>query len=95
MDDGSSDRSGFILHTNNFSKQEVELLIKVLKFNFDLNCSLHTRKKTIKTKECYTIYIKSDSYNKFINLVSPYFHPSMNYKLIRRGSYKSVINKED
>ena len=87
MDDGTSDRSGFILHTNSFNKEEVSLLFKVLADKFDLNCSLHTRKKTIQTKEAYTIYIKSGSYNKFINLVSPYFHPSMNYKLVKRGSY--------
>ena len=72
MDDGTSDRSGFVLHTNNFTKQEVVLLIKVLEDKFSLNCSLHTRRKTIKTKEAYTIYIKSDSWDKFINLVSPY-----------------------
>jgi hypothetical protein len=49
---------------------------------------MHFRKETLKTKKSYTIYIKSDSYNRFIDLVSPYFHPSMQYKLKKRGSYK-------
>lgn len=35
MDDGGSDRSGFIFYTNSFTKEEVILLIKVLKDNFD------------------------------------------------------------
>lgn len=88
QDDGTSDRSGFVLHTNNYSEKEVKLLIKVLKENFNLDCSIHIRKETLKTKKCYTIYIKSKSYNTFIDLVSPYFHLSMKYKLKKRGSYK-------
>jgi LAGLIDADG DNA endonuclease family len=58
MDDGSPDRSGFMLYTNAFTESEVNLLIKVLKINFDLNCSVHTR--TVK-KKAYMIYIKADS----------------------------------
>lgn len=85
MDDGSADRSGFIFHTNSFTYEEVVLLVKVLKENFDLNCSIHTRKNSVKTP--YMIYVKADSFTKFVGLVSPYFHPSMMYKLQKRGSY--------
>lgn len=59
MDDGNADRSGFILNTNSFTKQEVLLLISVLKNKFDLNCSIHTR--TDKVNKPYLIYIKADS----------------------------------
>jgi hypothetical protein len=59
MDDGSPDRSGFILYTNSFTKVEVNLLIDVLKQKFDLNCSIHTRRD--KKKVPYIIYIKSNS----------------------------------
>ena len=90
MDDGSADRSGFILHTNSFSKEEVELLIRVLKDKFDLNCSIHTRKNMVKTP--YMIYIKADSFIKFVELVSPYFHPSMKYKLERRKNYQGRVS---
>jgi hypothetical protein len=31
MDDGTADRSGFVLHTNSFTKEEVELLVLILK----------------------------------------------------------------
>jgi hypothetical protein len=86
MDDGSADRSGFIFHTNNFSYKEVQLLIKVFKEKFDFYCSIHTKKN--KNKIPYLIYIKADSLNKFINLVSPYIHNSMKYKLIKRSFRK-------
>lgn len=51
QDDGTPDRSGFVLQTNSFTKVEVETLIKTLNLNFGLNCSLHTRKETSRTKE--------------------------------------------
>jgi hypothetical protein len=76
MDDGYKIGSGFILSTNSYTLSEVELLIRVLKENFDLNCSYHT-----KTKDQYMIYIKSDSMDKFLSLVTPHFHSSMMYKL--------------
>lgn len=75
MDDGSIKGSGFILCTDSFTLSEVQLLIKILKENFDLNCNCH------KNKDDYRIYIKADSMDKFRALVSPYFHESMMYKL--------------
>lgn len=89
IDDGSSDRSGFIFHTNCYTKEEVELLVKVIKDNFDLNCSIHTRNDRVKPQ--YLIYVKADSHAKFVNLVSPYFHPSIMYKLTLRGPFKKCI----
>ena len=84
MDDGGADRSGFILYTNSFTKDEVNLLINVLKSKFDLNCSIHTRNdKIIKP---HMIYIKGDSWYKFKSLIEPYVIPHFSYKLILRGS---------
>jgi hypothetical protein len=76
MDDGSKHSNGFHFNTDNYSLEEVQLLLKVLKENFDLNSSCH-----IKRKDQYTIYIKIDSMDKFRTLVSPYFHSSRMYKL--------------
>ena len=59
MDDGTPDRSGFVYNTNSFTKEEVLLLINVLKNKFDLNCSIHTRNDKI--NKPYLIYIKADS----------------------------------
>lgn len=76
MDDGAKLGSGFTFCTNSYQKKEVDLLIQVLTDKFYLNCSTHIQRK----KE-HKIYIKSDSVNKFRELVLPYFHESMLYKL--------------
>lgn len=72
MGDGGKCRKGFHLNTVAFSTLEVELLIKVLKTNFDLNCSMHSRNR---------IYIPTKDIDKFKGLVSPYFCSKFNYKL--------------
>jgi hypothetical protein len=76
MDDGGKKENAFYLNTDSFSLTEVELLIKVLKENFDLNCTYH-----VKRKDQHRIYIRTDSMDKFRILVTPYFIPSMMYKL--------------
>lgn len=76
MDDGGKKQNAFYLNTDSFSLSEVELLIKVLKENFDLNCTYH-----VKRKDQHRIYIRADSMEKFRIVVSPYFIPSMMYKL--------------
>lgn len=87
MDDGTPDRSGFIFHSNSFTFAEVELLVMALKNKFDLNCSIHTRKDTV--IKPYLIYVKGDSWIKFVNLIEPYVIPHFKYKLKLRGSYKN------
>lgn len=76
MDDGCKHNSGFHLCTDSYTFTEVQLLINVLKENFDLNCTYNKR-----GKDSHRIYIKSDSMDKFRSLVTPYFHESMMYKL--------------
>lgn len=76
MDDGTNDRSGFIFCTDAFSLEEVLFLIQVFKSKFDLDSSL----SQIRLNQ-YRIYIKANSKIKFKELVQPYFHPSMLYKL--------------
>lgn len=76
MDDGCKQSSGFNLCTDSYTLSEINLLIKVLKENFDLNCTYHN-----KGEDQYRIYIKLDSMDKFRALVTPHFHSSMMYKL--------------
>ena len=45
MDDGTKEGSGFIFCTDPFTLDEVELLVKVLKENFNLNCTIHNYRK--------------------------------------------------
>lgn len=76
QDDGNNAGSGFRIYTLAFSKEDNLLLIKILKDKFDLNCSIHIRKKNF-----FFIYIKSNSMENFKSLVTPYFHESMKNKL--------------
>jgi len=76
MDDGYKDRGNFRFATESFSRDDVLLLLEILKNNFSLDCSLNTVKSTQ-----YRIYVKANSMVQFRALVSPYFHPSMLYKL--------------
>ena len=78
--------------TENFTLDEVELLIKVLKDNFNLIASANRRIKA-NTEVCWRIRFSSKSANisKLISLVKPYFIPSMYYKL--NISEKSEFSK--
>lgn len=76
MDDGSKTGTGFRLNTQSYTKVENLLLIQILKDKFDLDCSLH-----LSGNNQQRIYIKTRSMLKFKDLVSPYFHESMMYKL--------------
>jgi LAGLIDADG DNA endonuclease family len=77
MDDGHKDRKNFIFSTNSYKLKEVKLLKKVLKENFNLDCTIQQHKINQ-----YRINIITKSVPHFKNLVLPYFHESMKYKLI-------------
>jgi hypothetical protein len=75
MDDGIWKKPGLRIATNNFTKQEVVLLISTLDIKFNLKSSLH------KNKDKYQLYIKQESLPLLKELVLPYMIPSMFYKL--------------
>lgn len=75
MDHGTFKKSELKIAINCFTKDEGKLLIYVLKIKYNINSSLH------KNSDKYQIYIKKNSLNLLINLVKPYFHFSMLYKL--------------
>jgi len=76
MDDGVKHNSEFTICTNSYTFEEVQLLVNILKNNFDLDCSIHNN-----GKDQFTIYIKHNSMDKFRSLITPHFHESMMYKL--------------
>jgi hypothetical protein len=84
MGDGYWEKSvkTVIICTDSFTLSEVELLIEVLKKNFEL---IATKKRIIKSnkKICWRIRFSSKENNisKLINLVRSHFIPSMLYKL--------------
>lgn len=78
MGDGSWKGYGLRLHTNNFTKSEVELLINAINKNFGFSSSINIANKS---KSQYTIYIPSKDVENLRSLVIPYILPSFIYKL--------------
>nr|YP_010194659.1 hypothetical protein LK112_mgp13 [Conidiobolus taihushanensis]QZZ81398.1 hypothetical protein [Conidiobolus taihushanensis] len=77
QDDGGWTKYGVRISTNSFKLEEVQLLEKLLKKKFDLNCTI----QKIQTPDQYSIYIKAESMEKLRKIVLPYLHKSMYYKL--------------
>jgi hypothetical protein len=77
MDDGSkSSWNQTILHTRAFTKEEVILLQNALKINLKLNSRIEE-----KTKNQWIIYIQVRQEILLIDIVKPYMHISMLYKV--------------
>ena len=72
MDDGSYDDYGYILCTESYSNEDVQLVQQFFKDKFNINTSIRKNNE---------IYIKADSKEKFKDLIKPYIIPSMEYKL--------------
>lgn len=77
QDDGTWKNPGIRIATNSFSFQEVELLKFTLEKKFNIQCSIHSFSKS----KQYQLYIKKESIVLVRNLVLPFFHESMYYKL--------------
>ena len=77
MDDGgnTSSGSGFYLHTKGFNFYDVYYLVGLIHYKFGINCTVQNHKSRP------VIYIKSKSKERFIQLIYPYFHKTMLYKL--------------
>ena len=76
-DDGGWAKPGVRIATNCFSLTEVELLVKILKNKFNLDCTI----QLLKISSNYSIYIKSSSIPTLREILLPYIHSSMKYKL--------------
>ena len=77
MDDGGWANPGVRISTYNFSINEVNYLISLLKKLYNLNCTIQILKNG--TQSC--IYIKKESVPRLIKVVLPYIHPSLKHKL--------------
>jgi len=75
MGDGAAIQHGLILCTDSFSVTDVVRLMNVLIIRYNLDCTLR------KHGEYYQIYIRQGSMPLLRTIVTPYFHPSMLYKL--------------
>ena len=77
MDDGGWTNSGIRIATNSYELKEVELLNDVLKSKYNLETTI----QKIWIKDQYSIYIKKQSVPNLRNIVEPFIHSSMLYKL--------------
>jgi ubiquinol-cytochrome c reductase cytochrome b subunit len=77
MEDGGKVNKSLKLSTNSFTYSECLFLSKVLLDNFDLKSSV----QSAGVKNQYIIYILNESINDLRNIVLPYIHSSMKYKL--------------
>jgi hypothetical protein len=73
MDDGYLEREKYpLLMTECFSLGNLKFLQRILKSKLKLKSLINGKKR---------IRIKSDSANRFFNLIGPYIHESLSYKL--------------
>ena len=79
MGDGSARPHGLTICTNNYSLKDVVRLMNVLMIRYRLECTLHLHKQN--NKNGYEIYIRQHSMPILRTIVTPYFCPSMLYKL--------------
>lgn len=77
MDDGHTDNNAIFLNTQSFQKDEVNFLIEVLKFNFNIEARL----RKVSNKEQYRIFIPANFTETIKEIVLPHMASSMIYKL--------------
>lgn len=78
QDEGSQCGSEFRLNTASFSKEENLCLIEIIKEMFELECTLNFN---CLDKGCIPYLITAESMSWFRELVLPFCHESMKYKL--------------
>ena len=77
MDDGGSGSNGALnLHTDSYTLSEVNLLIEVLKRNFDINS-----RAQLKRPGQWIIVIPKKEVPKVVELTISHMHQSMLYKI--------------
>ena len=85
MDDGGwvSGSKSVRIATNNYTKEEVELLKNIIETKFGLHCTVQLLSKAggNRPNDKHSLYFKVVSLPKLKELVLPYIHPSMKYKL--------------
>lgn len=83
MDDGGWVNSGIRIATNSYKLKEVELLNDSLKSKYKLDTTI----QKIWIKDQYSIYIKKQSISNLRNIIKPFIHSSMLYKLGTDNTY--------
>jgi len=80
MGDGEARPHGLSICTNSYTLPDVIRLMNVLMIRYGLECKLRIKKKNRIIE--HMIYIRQRSMPLLRTIVTPYFHPSMLYKLV-------------
>ena len=75
LDYGPNKGKAILLHTQGFTKEEVEDLAKGLRYKFNLQAEASLKKGQ------YVVCISGHSFEDFMRLVEPHIIPEMRYKL--------------
>jgi len=76
MQDGSRSTSkGLYLCTDSFTLADIQRLIQYLSYKYNIKCSIH------KSGNKYRIYVLVKSVSTLKDLILPFMHQSMTYKL--------------
>jgi hypothetical protein len=75
MGDGAQKNKGITLCTDNFSFQDVILLMNILKIKYDINTTIHIEKNKPR------IYINKKELDKIVKEIKPYFIKHFLYKI--------------
>lgn len=89
MGDGGFKSKGIYLCTDSYSVPDVVRLMNVLIIRYDLKCTLHKSSNGLG----YRIYISRNSVGKVVEIVKPYFIPSMYYKIGIVNNGEDVTSK--
>jgi PhoH-like ATPase len=83
MDDGSknTENNGGRFHTESVGLNGCQVLVGILKQNFDLDVSIHQSKNSYRSKTYNYLYLNKENYLKLCSLIAPYVIPSMSYKI--------------
>ena len=74
MDDGTREKSSYSFATMGFDIEYIEYLKRLLKQKFNIETTIWKNK---------ILYVVFKDREKFINLIKPYIHESMQYKIVR------------
>lgn len=83
MDDGSAGSAGIVLSTQAFCQQDIQILQHALFSKFGLITTVH------KKESKFLLYIPKQQCRVVLDLVDPYMHESMRYKLRNVPNIKS------
>jgi len=88
MDDGSRDKGCIRISSHNFNYSEHLKLQQMLNAKFGIKVNIQ------KAQDKFWLWIRSESSDRTVKLIRPYFIPSMLYKL-PRNDYFVLLGKKN